>query len=97
MLKPRQRSFLSSMAQKIEPTVFIGKNGFTPAVAEQLKRELNSHELVKLKFVDFKDEKDVLSRELAEQLGAELVRIIGNVAVFFKESEIPEKRVISLP
>lgn len=97
MLKPRQRSFLSSMAQKIEPTVFIGKNGFTSAVAEQLKRELNNHELVKLKFVDFKDERQALSLEMAQQLGAELVRIIGNVAVFYKESEIPEKRRITLP
>lgn len=97
MLKPRQRSFLSSMAQKIEPTVFIGKNGYTDAVAGQLKRELNNHELVKLKFVDFKDEKQELSVELAELLGAELVRVIGNVAVFYKESEFPEKRRITLP
>lgn len=97
MLRPRQRSFLSSMAHGIEPTVFIGKNGFTPAVAEQLKRELNNHELVKLKFVDLKDEKHGVSVELADYLGAELVRVIGNVAVFYKESEIPEKRRISLP
>ena len=46
MLRPRQRSFLSSMAQGIEPTVFIGKNGFTPAVAEQLKREQGQTNLV---------------------------------------------------
>lgn len=97
MLTPKQRSFLSSLAQKIQPTVMLGKNGLTDAVYTQIRREFAVRELLKLRFVDFKDTKKDLANQIAETVSAELVRVIGNVAVFYKPAEDPKDREIQLP
>ena len=85
------------MAQKIQPTVMLGKNGLTDAVHAQIRKEFGVRELLKLRFVDFKDTKNELANQIAENLSAELVRVIGNVAVFYKPAEDPKDREIQLP
>lgn len=45
------------------------------------------HELIKVKFNEFKDEKKELARAIEEKTDSTLVRIIGNVAIFYKEAE----------
>lgn len=97
MLTPKQRSFLSSLAQKLQPTVMLGKNGLTDAVYAQIRKEFAVRELLKLRFVDFKDTRNDLANQIAENVAAELVRVIGNVAVFYKPADDPKDREIQLP
>lgn len=80
---PEKRQ-LKARAQKLEPVIKVGKNGLSPAFYEALEQELQSHELVKLKFVDFKEQKKELAPQIAQQSGSELVMMVGNVAVFFR-------------
>ena len=40
-----------------------------------------------MKFNEFKDEKKELARAIEEKTDSTLVRIIGNVAIFYKEAE----------
>lgn len=75
----------------------LGKAGASEAVIAQLAALLAHHELVKLKFIDFKGEKKEISDELAAATQAELVRVIGNTAVFFRQNPDPEKRKIHVP
>lgn len=96
MLTSKQRAALASLATKLDPVVRLGKAGAADGVAAALERALADHELVKLRFVDFKGEKKELARSLAEATGSELVRVIGNVAVFYKEQPDPERRIIKL-
>lgn len=94
MLTSKQRAALASLAAKLDPVVRLGKAGAAGGVSAALMRALADHELVKLRFVDFKGEKKELARSLAESTGSELVRVIGNVAVFYKEQPDPERRAI---
>ena len=66
----------------------------TEALEKQVGLFLNDRELVKVKFNAFRDEKKELTLKLAKDTGATLVRIIGNIAILFKESDDPEKRRI---
>lgn len=95
MLTSKQRSYLSSLAQKLEPTVMVGKLGESDAVAAGLDAELAVRELVKLRFVASKDAKAGIASSLAERTGSELVRVIGNTAIFWRPR--PEGGVIELP
>src|ERR1700752_3998283 len=52
-----QKQYLRRMAHELRPVVQIGKNGLTDQVHTTVDQELNAHELIKVKFVDFKDEK----------------------------------------
>jgi RNA-binding protein len=94
MLTSKRRSALSALASKIEPSVSLGKGGPTDAVLKHLELELGRHELVKLRFVDFKEGRRELALELAEKTGAELVRVVGNVAVLYRRESDPAKRKI---
>lgn len=94
MLTSKQRAHLSSLANTLEPVVFLGKAGAVGGVEQALDRALTDHELVKLRFVDFKGERKELAQQLADKAGADLVRVIGHVAIMYRQSTEPEKRVI---
>ena len=97
MLTSKQRSFLSGLANGLEPVVMIGKQGLSPGVRSALETELGTRELVKLRFIDLKDEKREIAEELAKASRADLVRIIGNVAIFYRPSSDPGHHRIELP
>lgn len=97
MLTPKQRSYLSALAQSLQPVVMIGKNGLTDAVSQKLADEFLCRELLKIKFIDFKDEKKTIIESLAQKTGADVVRIIGNVGILFKVADDPKQRLIQLP
>jgi RNA-binding protein len=96
MLSSRQRTKLAGLAQALEPQIHLGKAGATEAVASQLDKLLSDHELVKMRFVDFKESRQELAAELAERTGAEIVRVIGNTAILWRRSHNPEKSRIDL-
>ena len=76
---------LKSAAQRLKPLLWIGKSGATPAFLAALDQALGTHELVKVKFEAFKDQKKLLAPELAEKTGSRLVLRVGNVAVYYRQ------------
>jgi RNA-binding protein len=92
-----QRQYLRRLAHDRKVTVQLGKQGLTPAVLDSVEIELNTRELIKLKFMDFRDEKRELAEEVAGDTNAELVAMIGNIAILYREQRDPEKRTIALP
>jgi RNA-binding protein len=85
------------MAHDLKPTAQIGKNGVTESVVAAIDEALDAHELIKVKFGDFQDQKKEIAGDLSQQLDAILVTIIGNIAVFYREQPDNERRKISLP
>lgn len=91
-LNSKQRKILEKAAHDLEPVVIIGGGGLSEGVVQMTDLQLKAHELIKVCFNEFKDEKKELSESLASQCGATLVRIIGNRAILYREAEEPEKR-----
>ena len=54
-LKGFQKKHLRGLAHKLSPVVYIGKKGVSDTLMKSLEEALNSHELIKIKFVDFKE------------------------------------------
>jgi RNA-binding protein len=73
-----------AQAQRLKPTLKLGKDGLSPAFLAALDDALKHHELVKVKFDDFKDQKKELSPQLAEKTGSYLVTRVGNVVVLYR-------------
>jgi RNA-binding protein len=80
----RELRELKARAQSLKPIVFIGKEGLSPALLKSLDGALAHHELVKVKFADFKEQKKELTPQLAEKVSARVVMRVGNVAVLFR-------------
>ncbi len=96
MLSSKQRSFLKSKAAGLSDTIFIGKEGITSNVVQQLSEELRANELVKGKIQNNADVSIAqAAQQLAEQAEAEVVLTIGKKFVLYKANE--EKKKIILP
>lgn len=93
-LTSQRRRYLRSLAHHLEPSVYIGKQGVTDPVVQSAHEALAAHELIKIRYVDRKDEKKELTEELASRTGGQIAGVIGNVAILYREHPDPEKRRI---
>lgn len=96
-LNGKQRKYLRGLAHGLEPRVHLGKHGLTDALLRNLDEVLEHHELVKLKFLDFKDEKKELVAEMERRLDCESAGTIGHHVILFRRARQPEHREIQLP
>ena len=83
------RASLRSSAQNLSPVVMVGRDGITSGVIEALDAALTDHELVKVRFQDFKEMTRDLASELAAKTASVLVSTTGFTAVFYRFN--PEK------
>ena len=96
MLTAKQRQFLRGLAHPLEPVVRIGKAGLKPAVVEETRKSLESHELIKVRIeVEDGGDRRELAEELARQVAAEVAGTIGKLAILYRERD--EKPAIKLP
>lgn len=96
-LKGFQKKHLKGLAHGLKPVVQIGKEGITEGVIRAVDAGLLRHELIKIKFTDFKDRKEELTREIVTKTGSERVGMIGHTAILYRQQTDPEKRKITLP
>lgn len=68
-------------------TINIGKNGINENVIDEIKRQLDSNEIVKLKFAkNIARDKDKFIDDIVSQTRAKLIDVRGHVAVIYKKS-----------
>ncbi len=91
-LNSKQRKILEKAAHDIEPVVIVGGAGMTDGVVQMTEVQLKAHELIKVSFNEYKDQKRELAEELAQKCNATLVRILGNRAILYRAAEDVEKR-----
>jgi RNA-binding protein len=96
-LTKAQRKYLRALANPLKPTAMLGKQGLTPELVEKISRELAAHELIKVRLLEYKDQKAALATTIVEETEAELVGIIGNVITLYRAQPDAERRQIRLP
>ena len=98
-LKGYQKKFLKGRAHGLKPVVFIGQKGLTATLLESIQEALERHELIKVKFVEFKDRQQKVNtaEAVVAEVGCQLVGMIGHMAIFYRQQADPEKRKIQLP
>jgi len=94
-----QAKYLRGLAHGLNPVVFVGHKGLTPAVLDSVREALDAHELIKLKFIDFKDRhlKAGIAADIEAKTDSRLAGLIGHIAIFYRRHPDAEKRRISLP
>jgi RNA-binding protein len=96
-LLPDQIAFLKKLAHRLKPVVQIGKLGLTDPVVTTVNEALEGRELIKVKFVGFKEERFAIADACVGKTGSSLVGIIGNIAIIYRPRKDPAKRKIKLP
>jgi len=95
-LTGKQKSFLRSLGQKLEPVVMMGKEGVTPTVVQAAQEAIKKRELIKVRVLQncMEEPEDAITM-LAERADVNLVQIIGRNGLLFKRNY--EKPKIELP
>ena len=78
---------LKKLAHKLKPVVLVGQKGITDTLIQAVDKALEDHELIKIKFVDFKDEKIDLIDKIVQATDSALVNVIGNIAIIYREKK----------
>ncbi|MFK4913181.1 ribosome assembly RNA-binding protein YhbY [Lactococcus petauri] len=94
-LTGKQKRYLRSLAVNIRPIVQIGKSGLSNEILTSIRRAADARELIKVNILQNSDEtaKDVAA--MIDEMGLNVVQIIGRNIVVFKVSDRKENRKIS--
>lgn len=98
MLTSKQRAYLRSLANGLDPVFIIGKEGVTEETIKQLSLVLEARELIKVKILEtaLLNAKEC-GNEIATELGADCVQAIGSKFVLFKRATKKENHQIKFP
>lgn len=88
MLTSKQRAYLRSLSNKLEPIFQVGKGGVNDNQLKQIDDALEKRELVKIHVLEnsLLDTRAVCN-EVADSIGAEPVQVIGKKFIIYKESK----------
>jgi RNA-binding protein len=91
-LTARERSHLKARAHALEPSVQVGHGGLTDGVAAEIERALKARELIKVKILADRDERDEIAEAIASRTESAVVQQVGKVVVLWrpKPDETPE-------
>lgn len=96
MLNNKQIKFLRKEAHHLKPIFQVGKGGINENMINQIKDALEARELIKISVLQNSSVlSDEAARTLAKETEAELVQVIGNTVILYKESV--NKKTIHLP
>lgn len=92
----KQRAYLKSLANSIDPILHVGKGGISDALIKQADDALEARELIKLKCLENCEHSPKEAAEIiAGRVEAEVVFSIGSKAVIYRRASKNPK--IELP
>ncbi|WP_100331643.1 ribosome assembly RNA-binding protein YhbY [Bacillus xiapuensis] len=96
MLTGKQKRFLRAEAHHLDPIFQVGKGGVNENMVKQIDDALEARELLKVSILqNCEEDKREVAEALAKGAKAEIVQIIGNIIILYKESK--EHKRLMLP
>jgi RNA-binding protein len=94
MLTGKQKRLLRSKAHHLNPIFQVGKGGVNENMIKQISEALEARELIKISILqNCEEDKDDVAIAVSKGTDAELVQLIGNIIVLYKES-IENKQIV---
>tara|TARA_R110000751_G_scaffold264334_1_gene363417 strand:+ start:295 stop:609 length:315 start_codon:yes stop_codon:yes gene_type:complete len=96
-LSSAQKKDLKRIGHHLKPIVIISEQGVSEGVLAELDRALNDHELIKIRVtVSDREAKQALIADACKQSGAELVQVIGKMAILLRRAKKPNDNLSNL-
>ena len=92
MLNSRQKKILRGKAHDLKPIVLVGKAGVTDGCIHSINEVIESQELIKVKFIEHKDNKKSLSETICAKTDSEIIGNIGHTIMLFRQNPDKEKQ-----
>lgn len=96
-LSSEQRREYRAIAHNLKPIIIVGDKGLTEGLQEELERALTDHELIKVKIASQdREARQQAVTDLCASSGAEVVQIIGKIAVVLRRAKTPNPKLSNL-
>lgn len=84
------------IGHQLSPVVTIAK-GLSENINTEINRALNDHELIKIKIhTNDREAKKLLAEKICKNSGAELVQLIGHIALIYKAARKPNAKLSNI-
>lgn len=91
----KQRAYLRSLANTIEPIFQIGKGGISSNLIKQLQDALEARELIKITVLEtVPDSIQNVGSQIAKQTQSEIVQVIGSKITLYKARKENSKIIL---
>ncbi len=97
-LTSAQKKYLRGLGHSLKPVVYVGQKGMTHTLVRAMNAAFETHELVKIRFNEFKEkaEKNAVLAGIQKETGGQVCGMIGHTAILYRRNPDPEKRKIDL-
>lgn len=94
-LTSKQRAYLKSLANGIDPVFQVGKSSLTPEFTESVGNAFNTRELLKIAVLkNCADDPKELAQMIAERTHSNVVQVIGKKIILYKPDKKDPKIVL---
>jgi len=83
-VNPTDKKKLRAEAHTLKPVVSIGQSGLTTPVLAEIELALDHHELIKVKIRAERDSRKLISEQIHNETGAEIIQNIGQIVVIYR-------------
>lgn len=93
----KQRSYLKSLANNLDPIFHVGKSSLTPELTEAIAESFNTRELIKIAVLkNCMDDPREIAEMLSGRTHSQVVQVIGKKIILYKESKENKKIILPL-
>ena len=73
-----------TIGHQLRPVITIGNKGLTEQVMQELERALTDHELIKIKIIGDREEREEISAQILDQTGATCIQSVGGMVLIIR-------------
>jgi len=97
MVTSKQKKKFRAIGHSLKPIVTVANETISQSVNDEIDRALRDHELVKIKILlNPKSLKKDLLKEILKQQNANLIQLIGNVALLYRKGKEPKPELSNI-
>ena len=94
-LTSKQRAYLKSLANSLDPIFQVGKSSLTPEFTESVGDAFNTRELLKIAVLkNCADDPHEIAQAVAERTHSQVVQVIGKKIILYKPDKKNPKSVL---
>ena len=87
MITSRMKRRIKRELSKEKPTIWVGKEGATPQMINEVVRQLEKREMIKIRMLKTalqEEEAKIIASKIAQQTDSTLIEVRGNTLILYK-------------
>ena len=85
-----------TIGHQLRPVITVGNKGLTEQLMQELERALTDHELIKIKIMGDREEREEISSQILDHTGATCIQSVGGMVLIMRPAARPKPHLSNL-